>query len=98
MFGSYVAISLAGGLTFNTALIALPKLVDERVGEAVPLIVVVWFATGIFLCSALAQLAMGRLLQRVPPHLLFSTVATLQSVALVCAGPASGAPPIPALR
>src|SRR5215831_17975948 len=33
MFGSYVAISLAGGLTFNTALIALPKLVDERSEE-----------------------------------------------------------------
>jgi len=49
MFASYVAISLAGGLTFNTALIALPKLVDERVGEGVPLIVVGWLASS---CAA----------------------------------------------
>ena len=33
MFGCYIVISLAGGLTFNTALIALPKLIDERVGQ-----------------------------------------------------------------
>jgi MFS family permease len=91
MFGSYVAISLAGGLTFNTALIALPKLVDERIGEGVPLIVVGWLATGIFLCGALAQLAMGRLLERVQPHILFATVATVQVVGVVWAGHATGA-------
>ena len=91
MFGSYVAISLAGGLTFNTALIALPKLVDERIGEGVPLIVVGWLATGIFLCGALAQLAMGRLLERVPPHILFASVATIQVVGVVWAGHATGA-------
>src|SRR5450755_5188241 len=69
MFACYVAISLAGGLTFNTALIALPKLIDERAGAGLPLAVVGWLATGIFLCGALAQLAMGRLLERAPPHL-----------------------------
>jgi MFS family permease len=97
MFGSYVAISLAGGLTFNTALIALPKLVDERVGEGVPLIVVGWLATGIFLCGALAQLAMGRLLERAPPHILFAAVATVQVVGVVWAGHATGAALIAAL-
>jgi len=45
----------------NTALIALPKLVDERVGEGVSLIVVGWLASGVFLCGALPQLAMGHL-------------------------------------
>ena len=97
MFGSYVAISLAGGLTFNTALIALPKLVDERIGEGVPLIVVGWLATGIFLCGALAQLAMGRLLERVPPHILFASVATIQVVGVVWAGHATGAALVAAL-
>src|SRR5262249_27328135 len=97
MFGSYVAISLAGGLTFNTALIALPKLVDERVGEGVPLIVVGWLATGIFLCGALAQLAVGRLIERAQPHILFATVATVQVVGLVWAGHATGAALIAAL-
>src|SRR5258708_14640382 len=79
-FGGYVAISLAGGVPFIPALIALPQLVDERIGEGVPLIVVRWLATGIFLCGALAQLAIGRLLARVPPQLLFATVATVQGV------------------
>src|SRR5260370_7025957 len=37
MFGRYVAISLAGRLTFNTPPTALPKLVDDRGGERVPL-------------------------------------------------------------
>jgi MFS family permease len=97
MFGSYVAISLAGGLTFNTALIALPKLVDERIGEGVPLIVVGWLATGIFLCGALAQLAMGRLLERVPPHILFASVATVQVVGVVWAGHATGVALVAAL-
>ena len=97
MFGCYVAISLAGGLTFNTALIALPKLLDERVGEGVPLILVGWLATGIFLCGALAQLAVGRLIERAPPHLLFAAVATVQFIGVVCAGYATGAALIMAL-
>ena len=97
MFGCYVAISLAGGLTFNTALIALPKLLDERVGEGVPLILVGWLATGIFLCGALAQLAVGRLIERAPPHLLFAAVATVQFIGVVWAGYATGAALIMAL-
>lgn len=97
MFGCYIVISLAGGLTFNTALIALPKLVDERVGAGVPLVVVGWLATGIFLCGALAQLAMGRLIERYPPHLLFASVVTIQFVGLVWTGYAQGAALIVAL-
>jgi predicted MFS family arabinose efflux permease len=97
MFGCYVAISLAGGLTFNTSLIALPKLVDERVGEGVPLIVVGWLATGIFLCGALAQLAVGRLIERTPPHLLFAAIATVQFFGVVWAGHAVGAALVAAL-
>jgi MFS family permease len=97
MFACYVAISLAGGLTFNTALIALPKLVDERVGTGLPLAVVGWLTTGIFLCGALGQLAMGRLIERLPPHLLFAAVATVQLAAVVWAGYAAGAALIVAL-
>ncbi len=91
LFGSYMMISLTGGLTFNTALIALPKLLDERMGDGVPLIVIGWLATGIFLCGGLAQLAVGRLLERTPPHLLFAAVATVQFVAVAWAGHAAGA-------
>jgi MFS family permease len=90
MFGSYVVISLAGGLTFNTAMIALPKLLDERAGEGVTLIMVGWLATGIFLCGALAQLAVGRLMERFPPHLLFAAVVTVQFIGIAWAGYATG--------
>ena len=38
MFGLYVVVSLTGGLTFNTISIALPKIVDERLGADVPLL------------------------------------------------------------
>ena len=44
-----------------------------------------WLATAIFLCGAMAQLTVGRLLERLPPHLLFAGVATLQ-FAGVCMG------------
>jgi MFS family permease len=90
MFGCYVAISLAGGLTFNTALIALPKLIDERIGDGVSLVLAGWLATGVFMCGALAQLAMGRLIERLPPHLLFAAVAGVQFIALLWAGHETG--------
>jgi MFS family permease len=97
LFGSYMVISLTGGLTFNTALIALPKLLNERMGEGVPLIVVGWLATGIFLCGGLTQLAVGRLLERTPPHLLFAGVATVQFIGMVWAAYATGAALVVAL-
>ncbi len=97
MFGCYIVISLAGGLTFNTALIALPKLIDERVGQGMTLILIGSLATAIFLCGALAQLAVGRLIERFPPHLLFVSVVTVQFLGIVAAAYASGAALIAAL-
>jgi MFS family permease len=97
LFASYMAISLTGGLTFNTALIALPKLLDERLGDGASLMAVGWLATGIFLCGGLAQLAMGRLLERTQPHLLFAAVATVQFIGMVWAACATGAALVAAL-
>ncbi len=64
-----------------------------------PLIVVGWLATGIFLRGTRAQLAVGRLIERAPPHLLFAAVATVQFIGVVrtgyarsrasCAGPSA---------
>jgi MFS family permease len=90
LFGSYMLISLTGGLTFNTMLNALPKLLDERLGNSFSLTMVAWLATAIFLCGGLAQLAVGRLLERTPPHLLFAAIATVQFIAVAWAGYASG--------
>jgi len=95
LFSSYMVISLFGGLTFNTALIAIPKLLDERMG--VGLFLVGGLATGILLCGGAAQLAVGRLLERVPPHLLFAAIATVQFIGLLWATYATGAALIVAL-
>ena len=43
---------LAGGLTFNIVSIALPKIVDERLGLALPLTTTGWITTVIFVCGA----------------------------------------------
>src|SRR6516225_231874 len=97
MFACYIVISLAGGLTFNTATIALPKLINERAGQDLTLILVGWLATGIFFCGALAQLAVGRLVERFPPHLMFTAVATAQFIGLVWSSYATGAALVAAL-
>jgi MFS family permease len=97
MFACYIVISLAGGLTFNTATIALPKLINERAGQDLTLMLVGWLATGIFLCGALAQLAVGRLVERFPPHLMFAAMATAQFIGLVWSSYATGAALVVAL-
>jgi MFS family permease len=97
VFGVYVVISISSGLVFNTVSIALPKIVDERLGENAPLIAVGGLATAVFLCGAAAQLAMGRLVERFAPHLLFAAVVATQFLALLWAARASGAALIAAL-
>ena len=59
-------------------------------GEGVPVMAVGWLATGIFLCGGAAQLAVGRLLERTQPHLLFAAIATMQFIGLVWATYATG--------
>lgn len=90
MFGLFVIAALTGGLTFNILSVALPKIVDERAGGAVPLIVVGGLSTALFLCGAIAQLAVGRLVERIHPHVLFAAVVTLQFLSLLWAVFASG--------
>jgi MFS family permease len=81
---------LSAGLVFNTISVALPKIVDERLGNQIPLIAVGGLATAVFLCGALAQIAVGRLVERFPPHLLFAIVAALQFAGIVWSVHASG--------
>ena len=61
------------------------------------LVLIGGLATAIFLCGALAQLAVGRLIERFPPHLLFGCVATIQFAGIVAAAYASGAALVAAL-
>lgn len=90
MFGLYVVVSLTGGLTFNTISIALPKIVDERLGEGVPLLAVGSLATVVFMCGAVAQIAVGRLVERIAPYKLFAVIVALQFLGILWAANASG--------
>jgi len=86
-----VIVALTAGLVLQTISVALPKIVDERLGIGVPLFAVGSLATGVFMCGAIAQLAVGRLVERFPMHLLFALVALLQFGGLVWAASARGA-------
>ena len=77
LFGLFIVIALSAGLTFNVLTIALPKIVDERLSRDLPLLLVGSIATAVLVCGALAQLTVGRLVEWVPPHVIFAIVTGL---------------------
>jgi MFS family permease len=111
IFGLYIVISLCGGLTFNTVSVALPKMFDERLGGASALqallgewlggngrlMVVGGLVTLVFLCGAVAQITVGRLVERFPGYVLFAGVCALQFIGILWASHATGASLIVAL-
>jgi MFS family permease len=97
LFGLFVIVALTAGLVLQTISVALPKIVDERLEIEVPLFWVGGLATAVFMCGALAQLAVGRLAERLPMHLLFALVALLQLGGVFWAASARGAPLLAAL-
>ena len=90
IFGLFIVIALCAGLVFNIISVALPKIVDERVGADVPLLLVGGITSAVFMCGALAQLAVGRLVERFPPHILFTVIAGLQFLGVLWAAQATG--------
>ena len=90
MFSLYVMISLASGLTFNIISIALPKIVDERLGEGVSLLAVGWLATAVFMCGAVGQVVVGRLVEKIAPYQLFAVIVALQFLGILWAANSSG--------
>jgi len=76
-FGLFLAIAITAGLVFNLLTIALPKIVDEGVAKSVPLVLVGSIATAVLVCGALAQLMVGRLVEKVQPHVIFAAVTAL---------------------
>jgi MFS family permease len=90
IFGLFIVIALCAGLVFNIVSIALPKIVDERLGADVPLIWVGGLASAVFMCGAIAQIAVGRLVERFPPHILFAVIASLQFLGVLWAAQATG--------
>ena len=71
---------------------ALPKIVDERVGNDISLVAVGGLTTAVFLCGGLAQIAVGRLVEHIRPHILFAAIgAIMQFAGVVWAAYATGA-------
>jgi MFS family permease len=90
IFTLFIVIAICAGLVFNIVSVALPKIVDERLGADVPLMLVGGVASTVFMCGAIAQLAVGRLVERVPAHILFAAIATLQFLGVLWAAEAAG--------
>jgi MFS family permease len=90
IFGLFIVVSLSAGLVFNTISISLPKIVDERVGNGISLLMVGSLTTAVFLCGAVAQITVGRLVERFPLHILFAIAAVMQFTGVLWAAYASG--------
>jgi MFS family permease len=90
IFGLFMIIALSAGLVFHITTVALPKIVDERLGADISLVLVGGLATAIFMCGAVAQLTVGRLVDHVPLYLLFAAVGLLQFVGVAWAAYATG--------
>lgn len=88
----FAAAVVAGGMTFNITTIALPKVIDERLGTTLPLALVGSLATAVFVFGALTQLLVGRLVDRVPIPRIFVALAALQPLGLGLAAVSSGPP------
>src|SRR6266567_106426 len=97
IFGLFVVIALCAGLVFNIVSVALAKIVDERLGSNIPLLLVGGLATAVFMCGALAQIAVGRLVEKFPPHILFAVIASLQFLGVLWVAQATGKTLIAAL-
>jgi MFS family permease len=91
LFGLFIVIALSAGLTFNVLTIALPKIVDERLSSAMPLVMVGSIATAVLICGALAQLTVGRLVEWVPPHVIFAAVTGIGFLGNLTAAYTTGA-------
>lgn len=90
-FAVLALVTLAGGVVFNATTVALPKLVDERL----PLLAGSTLGVGALACAvyvvgAMAQLVMGRLIDRHPLKVGFLAVALFQAPLLAAAAFASG--------
>ena len=89
IFGLFIVVALCAGLVFNTLSVALPKIIDERVSN-LRLAEIGGLTTAVFICGALAQLTVGRLVERFRLHVLFAALAILQFIGVVWSAYASG--------
>jgi MFS family permease len=85
-FAVLLLVSVVGGVTFNATTVSLPKLFDERLSMLAgsPLGVGVVVAA-VFVIGAMAQLIVGRLVDRFPLRSAFLPLAALQAPCLLLA-------------
>jgi MFS family permease len=88
----FAAAIVAGGMTFNITTIALPKVLDERLGVALPLALTGSLATVLFVSGALTQLLVGRLVDRFALPTIFVGLALVQPLGLGLAAATTGVP------
>jgi MFS family permease len=88
---------VAGGMTFNITTIALPKVIDERLGLSLPLAQVGSLATFVLVSGAVTQLVVGWLLDRYPLPAIFVSISVLQPLGLGLAAVSTGTPLIAGL-
>ncbi len=90
VFAFFAMLAFSGGTVFNILTIAIPKIVDERMAQEVPLVLLGSVATGVLLFGGIAQLTVGRLVSRYAPHVLLAFIGVMQVVGVVWAYFASG--------
>jgi len=85
-FSVLLLVSVVGGVTFNATTVSLPKLFDERLtmlaGSPLGVGVVV---ASVFVIGAMAQLIVGRLVDRFPLRTAFVPLAAMQAPCLLLA-------------
>lgn len=90
VFAFFALMAFSSGTIFNILTIAIPKIVDERMAQEIPLVLLGSVATGVLLFGGIAQLTVGRLVSRYAPHILLAAIGVLQVVGVVWAYFATG--------
>ena len=76
-------LTVLTGFTFNAAIVALPKLFDERLGELAGSTAVVGFmAFGVYIVAGVGQLVVGGLIDRFSIKTVFLVVVAAQAAAM----------------
>ncbi len=90
VFAFFALLAFSGGIVFNILTIAIPKIVDERMAQEIPLVLLGSVATGVLLFGGMAQLTVGRMVSKFAPHILLAFIGVLQVVGVVWAYYATG--------
>lgn len=97
LFSLLLVISLSAGVVFNILTIALPKMVDEGIARDFSLVWIGSIATLVLLCGAIAQLTIGRLVEKISAPNLFIAVTALGFIGNLWATYVTGIPQMVAL-